>query len=609
MKKTTGGTHWQATKGLAWASCVLLVGVLIASLGAPLAVAQRSDAPLRAAMGDGVVVVLSDDLALEVTPQRGEGLLSLTERVCGSRERAKVDLVRPSVGRRGLQAGVRYPVPWSCVQESLRRRAVRALFPQDSGRGDAWEHKVASRSGAGPETLWRVAVWFTGSGENYRAIQEFNGLADETIEPGQVVRIPRGLLKPGFLLVMPSAPVSTAPVPTTRTAAPRIETTADLRYGADGRGRFAGYRLQAGEALYSAVVVRFTGRLLADDVNPLAHEIARRSGISDLTDIPIGYEVKIPLEYLTAEFLPPDDPKRVAYERELDAARRYTNTVRSTDLRGVTVILDAGHGGLDVGSGSHAGVAESIYVYDIMERVRRQLEQRTAARVVPTTDDGPRKYQIPERDVLPLSKRHRVLTTPPYHNADSRVSANLRWSFVNATYDKLLREGTDPGNVIFISIHADWLHSSVRGSMVYVPGLLPLRSNYRLSGGEYRRRKESREHGTFKTTHSERVKSLGLSKDLASNVITSVRRHKMAVHPNQPIRDRIYRGRTPWVPAVLKYSKVPAKVLVEVNNLANKDDLALMKTQVFREKFSSALVDGILAYYEVGATARPTAAP
>ena len=38
-----------------------------------------------------------------------------------------------------------------------------------------------------------------------------------------------------------------------------------LEYGSDERGPFAAYRLEAGEALYSAVVVRFTGQLHARD--------------------------------------------------------------------------------------------------------------------------------------------------------------------------------------------------------------------------------------------------------------------------------------------------------------------------------------------------------
>ena len=52
-------------------------------------------------------------------------------------------------------------------------------------------------------------------------------------------------------------------------------------------GRYAEYRLRRGEALYSAVVVRFTGQLHAKQVNATAREIARRSGITDVTAIPI----------------------------------------------------------------------------------------------------------------------------------------------------------------------------------------------------------------------------------------------------------------------------------------------------------------------------------
>ncbi len=63
-------------------------------------------------------------------------------------------------------------------------------------------------------------------------------------------------------------------------------------------GEYAVYRLQRGEALYSAVVVRFTGQLLAVQVNETAMEIAARSGIDDVTDISVGYPVKIPLDLL-----------------------------------------------------------------------------------------------------------------------------------------------------------------------------------------------------------------------------------------------------------------------------------------------------------------------
>ena len=85
-------------------------------------------------------------------------------------------------------------------------------------------------------------------------------------------------------------------------------------YGSDDRGPYAGYRLRPGEALYSAVVVRFTGRTKAEDVVGLAETLAERSDIPDLTDIPVGYMVKIPFDYLEPEFLPAQHPKRLEAE-------------------------------------------------------------------------------------------------------------------------------------------------------------------------------------------------------------------------------------------------------------------------------------------------------
>ena len=62
--------------------------------------------------------------------------------------------------------------------------------------------------------------------------------------------------------------------------------------------------------------------------------------------------------------------------------------------------------------------------------------------------------------------------------------------------------------------------------------------------------------------------------------------------------DKIVRARgTPWVPAVLRYNAVPAKILVEVCNLGNREDLELIQTRAFRQQVAEALVDGILLYY------------
>ena len=144
--------------------------------------------------------------------------------------------------------------------------------------------------------------------------------------------------------------------------------------------------------------------------------------------------------------------------------------------------------------------------------------------------------------------------------------------------------------------------------ILYVPGLLPIPNSYGKTGSVYSSRAEVRRRPRVSFSKQERVRSEGLSRDLADEIIGSFRRQGIAIHPNKPVRDRIVRRRgNPWVPAVLRYNSVPVKVLVEVCNLVNSDDLALIKTRRFRQQVAEGLVDGLLQYYggEVaGATAQ-----
>ena len=81
------------------------------------------------------------------------------------------------------------------------------------------------------------------------------------------------------------------------------------------------------------------------------------------------------------EFLPASDPRRQEWDQNRAASAQYSNTVQASRLEGITVILDAGHGGEDPGT-NHQGTWESVYVYDVMLRVKALLEQTTAADVL-----------------------------------------------------------------------------------------------------------------------------------------------------------------------------------------------------------------------------------
>jgi N-acetylmuramoyl-L-alanine amidase len=567
-----------------FAANVAVLSVLFVCVGSVEA------ADLRVTIADGMTATLGSDhrIVLEVLPRPNEGLIRFAARL-GSDPASQRRISEANGGVERLEKGVRYRVPFEVLNDDLQLQVVRGLFGDDRVGSDGWRHQVAERGDFVP-SLWTIAEWFTGDGENFRRLRESSGLADEELQSGQEVRVPRELLRASLRQGLPERVLGPSPF---------------VEYGRDAEGEFAVYRLQRGEALYSSVVVRFTSRLYADDVNELASEVARRSGITDVRDIPVGYPVKIPLGELAPEFLPPDHPGRIEYEDGLTQSARHSNKARSRDLEGVTVIIDAGHGGRDVGA-SIGGVWESVYVYDIMLRVQRLLEQSTAANVVVTTRDGG-NMKIGDRDVLGTSRGHQVLTSPPYRIEDSRVSSNLRWYLANSVLSKN-GKGRSAEKVVFISIHADSLHPSLRGAMVYVPGLLRNPPNYGKTGTVYTSRREVRERPRVDFSRSERVRSEGLSRDLAGHIVDSFRRNGLAVHPNKPIRDRVIRNKRAWVPAVLRFNAVPAKVLVEVCNLANAEDRRLVQTRAFREKVANTIVGGLTAYYGLHPDERPQVA-
>lgn len=556
--------------------------------------------PPTEGQGRRVAVMTEDNrILLEAQPLKSEGLLAFSRRLTGGTE--GVTVIREANGGVGhLLAGHLYRVPFDVLSGPQREAVLAVLFPRDRRDSHGWRHQVGVYEGLPDETLWRIAERFTGRGETYRQIRSANRLPDTSIQLGQELLIPEALLSSSFR-GMPPAESAAEAAEQAQVVPAAVVPPADPRlgYGKDEEGEYALYLLRPGEALYSSVVVRYTGRIYATDVNALAAQIAERSDIADVTDIPIGYPVKIPFDLLQPEFLPPGDPRRVEYETNRRASERFSNPVRSQDLAGITVILDAGHGGRDSGT-TRQGVWESTYVYDIMVRLKHYLETATAAEVFATTRDGS-SYRIVDRDVLPFSRGHEVLTDPPYSLLeDRRVGVHLRWYLANSLYRAALKRGRKPENVIFISIHADSLHPSLRGAMAYIPDANLRRGSYQKTGTVYASRREVRENPRVSYSWKHRTMSEGLSRQLANHIIGSFRQRGLAVHPDQPVRQKIYRGRQPWVPAVLRYNEVPAELLLEVCNLANDQDRRLLSSRKFRQETAEAIADGIRLYYGSG---------
>jgi N-acetylmuramoyl-L-alanine amidase len=472
--------------------------------------------------------------------------------------------------------------------------ALHALFPKDTWGPEQVLHRVRWPQ---LESVWLMASLFMGHGQHYDRLQAANPSNPDKLEPGDLWTIPKVLLSEelgGETRIQAKAgSPEDALDDETRVAAFR----AMLHFEQDREGKYAAYHLRKGEALYSSVVMRYTDQVDPQGVNDLALEIARRSGIADVRVIQPGQLVKIPLEALASPFQP-EGTVALAEEREVRAeVRRIPRISAGVRLKGIRIVLDAGHGGIDKGAMAN-GVWESDYVYDITMRVRRLLEQGTQATVSSTIVYPGLGFNTRNRIPAPTSSAQ-ILTTPPFASdgeSPIAVSVHLRWVLANHLFSLFDRTG-DPRKTLFISFHADSLHPSARGTMVYVPGAVGVPAAFALPGARTVQVAELADGSRVRFSPKERLQGEARSRLFAESMLKSLQAEGIPTHENRPIRNVVLRGGKSFIPAVIRYSTAATKVLMEVLNLTNREDADNLQDPAFREQYAVAVVKGIQAYY------------
>lgn len=485
-------------------------------------------------------------------------------------------------------------VPFESLTPDGKRWALAAFFPDDQWRPEEVRHRVRH---AEIESVWTLAALFTGHGQNYDRLMAENPDYPDKLREGDVWRIPRSLLSadlggPG------RGPDRTRPEDELDDESRVSAYRGLLSFDSDAQGKFAAYRLRKGEALYSSVVIRYTDRVDPKGVNELAERIAKRSGITDVRGIQPGQLIKIPLEFLADPFQP-EGSSQLAEEREVRAeVRRIVRVEAGPKLKGVRVVLDAGHGGVDPGARAN-GIWESDFVYDIAMRVRRLLEQETEAQVSSTIRYPALGFKSRESITTP-SRAADILTTPPFAvdgESPTALSVNLRWVLANDWFAAFRQAKGDAQKTLFLSFHADSLHPSARGSMVYVPSAALVPSSHGMGLARVGRVAEARRSARVAFSSREKLQGEARSRQFSEALLKALQKERIPVHANRPIRNVIYRGGGKWVPAVIRYSTGATKALVEVANLTNEEDAASLRDPDFRERYAAAVVNAIRAYY------------
>ncbi len=504
-------------------------------------------------------------------------------------------------------------IPYTHLKPSVQRELLLAVFPKDRVDVRGWTHYVSGPEGQpSEEDLLSLCEWLTGNRANSATIITTNKLSTSRLRGGQELLFPLDLLQPFLRVPTVDRGASILGDPEEELedleeAFRDLQNAAnELSYGKDRQGAYALYRLKPGEAIYTAVVVRFTDYSRPEDVLPACDIVIKRSNIKDVHAMKPGQPILIPVDMLSARFKPAGDPERREYEEVIREAGRLKGQVRSRDLEGVVVVLDPGHGGRDMGSPAAAayGLYEDELNYDVMCRVKLLLETRTRAKVYVTMVDPSQGYTPSSLNRFVHDTDEELLTTPRYKNGeggetDSTVSANLRWSLANSIFEAERARGTDIRKMVFTSFHCDAMfNEKMRGAMVYIPGA-SLRKPANLSGPTYAKYKEVKTGGRCNPTPAEAKRDEALSRNFAEVLLEELGNKRIRRHQEgDPIRSQIRRSPTNvFVPAVLKNNNIPTKVLVEMANLTNPTDRARLADPAWRQLFAEAYVDALKRFY------------
>jgi N-acetylmuramoyl-L-alanine amidase len=540
----------------------------------------ETHAPMQVYWVNGQIVV-------GVFPQPNEGYIQIARRVMMRPERHAE--ARRFNGDRPVRTGVpvRFPLPE--VRPELRGLALRALYPEDELTEEGWAHTVTDPL----ENLIQLTESYTGSKRHFKQLAKRNRLKNPNVlRLGTQILIPLEWI-PDELGLRP----------------PGLKDP--LRLEKDGRtGKsYALYTLEPDDTLY-ALLIRFTDREQAAEINRLSTLLVRLNGLRGPERVRAGRTVRIPLEWISEEWLESRPAPPPLAQPEPDAVpappprrpRAVARAAKPTPPRGpapLHIIVDPGHGGKDPGAvyGSRrAGdlLYEHEVVYDIALRLIRELQAK-GHHVYPTVRDPAQTQPVETLSMRGLG-REELLVTPPYRMDSVHVAVNLRVYLIESIFRRLTeREGVPPERILLLSIHGDALAPTLRGTMIYFPDHRLRTPEFGPRGRQYRARREAAPQ-LIRYDPDESREAHEASRGFAELAIRALDGQNVRVSRRKPVRPFYYRDGVRTLPAVLRYSRVPVSVLVEVANLNNNEDRREMLRAGARQRVAQGLAAAVETY-------------
>ena len=331
-------------------------------------------------------------LVVKLKPRAGEGGYSLAKRVLVPEYRS-LKTIRKYSKTKNLYKHRYISFPLKVVNGNIRSSALKASFFNDKTTNKYWQHKVTYHW----ETTSMIAGLFTKKGIKAGNLVRFNKMRKNgnVLKIGDIIKIPWKWISPELKLR-------------------KFAVKQPLKLLQDKSGQlFAQYQMEPGDTLYSSVVIRFTGRLLNDEVNQVANQLLKLNSISEARLIQNRQKIKIPLELVSEEYIgnqkkenitkkilsTPKGDKKIKPQKfkslksgstvkkvkklksKPTTISKKSNFSDKKNVHKIHVILDSGHGGGDPGAvaGSKKNkdlIYEDEVVYDISRRVTELLKKK-----------------------------------------------------------------------------------------------------------------------------------------------------------------------------------------------------------------------------------------